>query len=85
MRNLLLFILILIVVWWVRRALQRPGGLFGALRGRASGEQPGKRTGDPERMVACAHCGVHVPESECVRDADAAYCCADHRRLGVRR
>ena len=28
-----------------------------------------KRRGEPEKMLACAHCGVHVPESEGVRRA----------------
>lgn len=78
MRNLLIFILILVGVWWVRRALTRPRDGDGA---------PGARRrslNEPERMVACAHCGVHVPESEVVREGEAVYCCEEHRRLGVR-
>ena len=77
MRNLLIFILILVVVWWVRRALSRPGG---GSRGRG-----GRRGDDAEVMLACEQCGVHVPESEGVRDGRAFFCCEEHRRLGVRR
>ena len=33
------------------------------------------------RMVACAHCGIHVPESQAVRDGDKVYCCEEHRKL----
>jgi uncharacterized protein len=37
-----------------------------------------------EQMVACAHCGLHVPESEGVR-AGGFFCSEEHRRLGPRR
>ncbi|MDX9844516.1 MAG: PP0621 family protein [Aquabacterium sp.] len=36
-----------------------------------------------EDMVACAHCGVHLPASEACRDtAGRAYCSAAHRDAG---
>ena len=38
-----------------------------------------------EQMVACAHCGLHVPESEGVRGAGGFFCSEEHRRLGPRR
>ena len=38
-----------------------------------------------EQMVPCAHCGLHVPESEAVRGGGSVYCCDEHRRLGPRR
>jgi uncharacterized protein len=79
-RNLLIFILVLIVIWWVRRALQRPR--TGRGRGGAAGQ--GRRQ-TPERMLACDHCGVHVPESEGVRQAGGFFCSEEHRRLGARR
>ncbi|MDR2240250.1 MAG: hypothetical protein LBE33_07405 [Zoogloeaceae bacterium] len=36
----------------------------------------------PERMVACAHCGVHLPESEAIEGEDGQFCSEEHRRLG---
>lgn len=83
MRNLLIFILILIVIWWVRRAVQRL-----AEDSRERREQKAQRSQSAkqvaERMVSCEHCGLHVPESEGVR-ADGRFFCSDaHRRLGVR-
>ncbi|AYH45484.1 PP0621 family protein [Azoarcus sp. DN11] len=81
MRNLLLFVLVLIGIWWVRRALNRPsdgGDTAGGGRGAGRGNSP-------ERMVGCDHCGIHVPESEGVRDGDRFFCCEEHRRLGVQR
>jgi len=39
-----------------------------------------------EAMVDCAHCGLHLPASEAVRDEQARpYCGAEHRRAGPRR
>jgi uncharacterized protein len=68
MKYLLLFAL-LAVVWWMwkkRSALPPADG--GARRDRA-----------PEKMVVCAHCGVHLPESDSISDGEAIYCNAAHR------
>lgn len=36
-----------------------------------------------ERMVSCARCGVHLPESEAVAgDGARLFCSEEHRRLG---
>ncbi|QDF98745.1 hypothetical protein CJ010_20510 [Azoarcus sp. DD4] len=82
MRNLLLFVLILVGIWWLRRVLgpKSRGGGAGASRG-GQGKAPAGE-GAMERMVECAHCGVHVPESEGVSDAGRFYCSEAHRRLG---
>lgn len=72
-RNLLLFLLILCGIWWIRRALNKPG---------ATAQSPERATGDPERMVECAHCGLHVPETESLSDQGRHYCCAAHRLAG---
>ncbi|MCK0510555.1 PP0621 family protein [Aromatoleum buckelii] len=80
MRNLLIFILVLVVIWWVRRALSKPRGSDP----RAAGRRGGPKNA-PEPMLACDQCGVHVPESEGVHDDNGFFCCEEHRRLGVRR
>jgi uncharacterized protein len=82
-RNLLLFILILVAVWWVRRALRKPGDGDGARSPQGGRNAP--TPDEPEPVIACAYCGVHVPESEGVRSGDDFFCCNEHRRLGVRR
>ena len=38
------------------------------------GRQP-----ESERMVTCAHCGVHLPVSEGIVDQGLTYCCEAHR------
>jgi uncharacterized protein len=35
----------------------------------------------PERMVACAHCGVYLPESESLERDGRSFCSEEHRRL----
>lgn len=40
----------------------------------------------PQDMVACAHCGLHLPRSEALADGPGGsapfYCSAEHRRSG---
>lgn len=78
MRNILLFILLLIVVWWARRSLQE----FQARRAASRRKPKADEKALPEQVRPCAHCGLHVPESEGVDSAGRFYCCDAHRRLG---
>ena len=61
------------------------------LKGRrtGSGDSPGqaekKPPAEPAKMVACAHCGVHLPRPEASYDAEArAFCSEAHRIAGPR-
>lgn len=45
--------------------------------------QARQRSNDPERIIACAHCGVHLPESEGVHAGGRFFCSDEHRRLGA--
>lgn len=59
--------------------------LFKGLQ-RAAARRPGKAQppSAPERMVACARCGVNLPESEALEgDAGGRFCSEEHRRLGA--
>jgi uncharacterized protein len=39
----------------------------------------------PQSMLACAHCGVHLPAADALRDAGGrAYCSEAHRLAGPR-
>ena len=85
------------VLFWVVVIL---GGLTVArimARSKAAGAvksaapQPGpapSRTpahGNPEAMVRCAHCGIHLPRSEATLIGGNAWCSNEHARLGVRK
>ncbi len=40
---------------------------------------------EPQAMLACAHCGVHLPQAEARMDATGRPYCSDaHRLLGPR-
>ena len=41
---------------------------------------PPHKPGQPLVMVACDHCGTHLPEAEVVRGQQGVYCCHEHRR-----
>ena len=38
----------------------------------------------PGQMVACRHCGVHLPADEAVFDGQMPYCGTSHRQAGPR-
>ncbi len=42
------------------------------------------RNTDPEQMVRCAHCGIHLPRSEAVLSGGHTWCSREHAKLGPR-
>jgi uncharacterized protein len=56
--------------------------LFKALKAPRK-PRPPNHAGDAsgERMVTCARCGVHLPESESIRVGSKHFCSEEHRRL----
>jgi uncharacterized protein len=76
-RLILLGLLVLLVVWLLRRALAGP-------RSRDSSpgkpaEQAGEQKGE---LVSCAHCAVNLPRSEARSAGGRHYCSEEHWRLG---
>ncbi|HAU58655.1 MAG TPA: hypothetical protein DCW87_14600 [Comamonadaceae bacterium] len=65
----LLVVLVLGYAWW---RSQR----------RAESPPPRRPTpaATPQDMVACAHCGVHLPRSEALTHGPRTYCCAEHQQ-----
>ncbi|MBA4112934.1 MAG: hypothetical protein C0492_06150 [Verminephrobacter sp.] len=65
----LLVVLVLGYAWW---------------RGQRRAESPPPRrptpAATPQDMVACAHCGVHLPRSEALTHGPRTYCCAEHQQ-----
>lgn len=44
-----------------------------------------KHLREPEDMVTCAHCGLHLPASDALKgDQQLHYCSIAHRQLGPR-
>ena len=71
-RLLVLIVLVVLAVWFIRRALRRlqPGD-----------KQPLVKESE---LVRCAHCGVHLPRSEARQAEGILYCSEEHARLGKR-
>ncbi|MCZ4304309.1 PP0621 family protein [Zoogloeaceae bacterium G21618-S1] len=78
MSKLLVFLLVLFVIYWVRRVLSKPKIPPGS--GSRPGAQRGGETQASTRMLSCQRCGVHVPESEGVRYGGEFFCCEAHAR-----
>lgn len=69
-----LVIVVLALLWWFGK------GRGGGAAGPRGGANPPPR---PRAMVACAHCGLHLPQSDALEgESGRHYCCAEHRRLG---
>ena len=49
-----------------------------------AGRRPSQK-GDPESMVCCEHCGLHLPQSEAITTATGIWCSDRHARLGAQR
>lgn len=73
---LLLVIVLLGVCWWLisqRKKQDNPNG-------SRSANQADERIA--ERIVVCAQCRLHVPESESIAHEGRHYCCDEHRQRG---
>jgi uncharacterized protein len=78
MKLVVVLLAVLLLVWL----------LLGSSRRRAKDARRDAPAAQPpssvEGMVACAHCGVHLPGSLAVLARGQAYCSAAHRDAGPR-
>jgi uncharacterized protein len=74
MKYLVLVLVVAIVGWFLLRPRPRPGA-------DASKPAGGKQ---PQEVVACGHCGVHLPRAEAVADRSGVFCSEAHRLAGPR-
>ncbi|HMN94508.1 MAG TPA: PP0621 family protein [Hydrogenophaga sp.] len=72
----LLVLLVVLVAFWIWRN-NRVGRDTPEPPARAP--QPGPKP--PLAMVACRHCGMHLPEGEALVGRHGHYCSDEHRRL----
>lgn len=65
----LILLVVIVVVWSIWKKRNQPAP---------------KNTTNPDavaqKMLVCAHCGVHFPEGDGVADAGKFYCSEAHRR-----
>jgi uncharacterized protein len=76
MKFILLLLVVGVVIWMINSRGRKP-------LPPSPGARPGRQSATPSPMLACAHCGVHVPQAEAVTDsAGHPYCGAPHRDAG---
>lgn len=69
----LLVTAVVLVAFWIWRNNRRAD--------QAAPPPPRSRAvGQPAPMVACGHCGMHLPADEAVQGRHGSYCCQEHRR-----
>lgn len=71
MKYLLFLVAVFVLLWLLRGALNRRGG--GGNAGRAP------KPDSPQPMIACAHCGVHLPRDEALPGRGGVFCGDAHR------
>ena len=75
MKYLLVLLVVGIGLWSLLARLRGP---------RQGGGTAGRTPGGPAPVVvvACAHCGLHLPAADALADGSQLYCSDAHRRLG---
>lgn len=70
MKYLIVVVVVAGLFWWL---LARP---------RKASARSRKAATPTVAFVACAHCGVHLPDSDAVMDGQKAYCSEAHKLAG---
>jgi len=65
-------ILLALLIWAIYQVIR--------LTGKSEGSSKGDNN-QPERMLQCEYCGMHVPAHDAIRTGSKAYCSARHRDL----
>lgn len=73
MKFLVVVVVVALVGWLLLRS-----------RGGARVAQRGAAPAQPQAMVQCLHCGVHLPRSDALEDPRGMFCSEAHRLAGPR-
>lgn len=80
----LLLIVVVVFVLWLMFGRSRRQDQVARRQAPKAGPQPPAAA--PAPMLACAHCGVHLPKADALFDAAGhPYCGEPHRLAGPRR
>jgi uncharacterized protein len=76
--RLIFWLLFGFAAWLLIRKLRQSGAMPGAMPGESPKSRP--RDDKPvENMVACARCGLHLPESDAIKRGSEYFCSEEHR------
>jgi len=70
----LLVLAVLLVAFWIWRQGRRE-----AMRPPQTPRKQAQPPRDPQAMLPCAHCGVHLPAGDALPGRNGHYCCTAHR------
>lgn len=92
MKYLVVLIVVVVGIWMLASRFRKsgdrqqrpPAGPGGAAGPAAKPRADGAEKAAPRQIVACSHCGVHLPADEAVHDGSLPYCSASHRQAGPR-
>lgn len=73
MGRIIFFVLLAVAAYLVWKSLQRAGR-------RTDPKPPPAAT---QAMVSCAHCGLHLPQTDALVDGNRYFCSDEHRRLSA--
>jgi uncharacterized protein len=74
MKFILLVIAVLALVYLVRGSLRRMQAPPESSRTKGGGRDP-----EPQQMLSCAQCGIHLPRDEALPGRGGVFCGAPHR------
>jgi uncharacterized protein len=74
MTKILILLALVFGVLWLLKGRRRGDG-------NPSAKSPTAEPAKPQAMLACAHCGVHLPQGEVLAGADGRPYCSDAHRL----
>lgn len=74
MKYLIVVLVVLVVGWLLLRGRSRP----------ETGSRAASRGTQPQEVVACRHCGVHLPRIDAIEDHNGLFCSEAHRLAGAR-
>ncbi len=77
MKYLLVLGVVVLVLWLMLARRPRPPSP------RGGGTTPGPA--QPQAMVVCAHCGVHLPRGDALLGSGQTFCSVAHRDAGPRK
>ena len=78
MKYLVLLLVVGVALAWLSIARRRSRGERGGAPG--AGRRAGAHRSEPTAMLACVHCGVHLPRGEGIVSGSRYFCSAEHER-----
>jgi uncharacterized protein len=82
MGKYVLWAIVILGALLVARMIAHRSAAKSLAKGKPAPQQPD--SGASENMVRCAHCGIHLPQSEAILIEGRTWCSQEHVRLGVR-